>query len=388
MILEQSLASRGEHDVSYNRHWQNIYDREDQSPAPDGNCLTVYQGLACKAYQHAHETCPNATIQLLSLHQIWDQVTVAQVNFMLERNKFRGLLLNFLSPGNHSDHPFTGEALVRPRRHFIIRKRTSPIHRLVSLHVCSDLDQKEMIFRNWGCILSPHSEPSLLHKWTISAEANANFTVTYAWIDPFGAIATASEVRIDTPADPEREDLTLFHKPTLDQPLSAGVWRLVLLHANEVAAEYKFMIAPSLFRDRTHVAERMVRSGRKIASSSIRDTKLNLSHIQEAILDSNRIADDRRRSKGIHIQNSEPIGSDRQRKEWMDTLVSHFWSLEDVCFNAFTKDQSVNEDHEIVRDESDMPVIRKNVCLKGRMKSCLKTDWSSFSNDPKSEISF
>lgn len=385
MILEQPLA-RGEHDVSYNRYWQSIYDRDDRSPAPDGS-LTVYQGLASKAVHHVREKCQNRSISSLS-HLIWDEVAVAQVNLLMERNRLRGLLINFLSLPNQLDHQVTGEALVRPRRHFIIRKRTYPINRLVGMQVCSEMDQKEMIFRNWGCILSPLSEPSLMHKWRISAEKNSNFTVTFAWVDPSGVTAAASEVRIDTPADPEREDLMLYHKPAINQPLPAGVWRLLLLYADVIAAESKFLIAPILLPDGRQHAPRMRRSGRKAANPSQSDTKLNLSHIQKAILDSNYLEEARRRSKGSHLQSAEPIGSDAPKIEWMDSLLSHFWSLEDVCYNALMGDLSASEKHGIPRQANDTQVMRKDVCRNGRMKSCLKTDWSSFSPDPKSEISF
>ena len=54
-------------------------------------------------------------------------------------------------------------------------------------------DQKEQLFRNYGQILGPFSEPILLHKW---GEGEA-FAATFVWVDPINTVAGSFEVKVD-----------------------------------------------------------------------------------------------------------------------------------------------------------------------------------------------
>lgn len=55
-------------------------------------------------------------------------------------------------------------------------------------------DQKEQLFRNYGQMLSPFSEPCLFHKW----DEGEAFAATFVWVDPANIVAGSFEVKVDT----------------------------------------------------------------------------------------------------------------------------------------------------------------------------------------------
>lgn len=390
MILEEPLASRGHHDPTFGRYWQSAFHHLDKSPITSAGSLTAFRVLAHRALDEMTALCPDLTASNKSLTSSPDLITVLQVTIFMEQNQFKGLLVNFQpdAAGYSNQHNGTSiEAFVSPVKHFTTRKRSPPMHRLVALHVCSDWDQKEKLFRNWGCILSPESEITLMHRWIISAGKNLNFSVTFAWTDPSGSLVAATEAAIDTPLDPEHEELVLFFKPKLPHPLRPGVWRLLMLHADRVAAESEFLIVPILLpanaREKTSITGSLSSSsGRRAGVGddfnyyNITDPKLNLPHIQTVIREHNM------HHNKHHTHKSLEEGEDAWT--WTDSLFANFWSFEGACVH------SAAHDHHLSRTDShsDRHVLLPDTGCKAEVfAKCDGTYWSSFSPDPKSEIS-
>lgn len=59
--------------------------------------------------------------------------------------------------------------------------------------VGSDYDLKEQVFRNFGRIMGPFSDPGLIHKWGPGSQ----FSATFVWVDPTNTVAGSYEVKIE-----------------------------------------------------------------------------------------------------------------------------------------------------------------------------------------------
>lgn len=60
--------------------------------------------------------------------------------------------------------------------------------------VSSDFDQKEQMSRDFIRIISPHTEPVLIHQW---APGDKSFLVTFLWLNPHGKLANVTSMNID-----------------------------------------------------------------------------------------------------------------------------------------------------------------------------------------------
>lgn len=111
--------------------------------------------------------------------------------------------------------------------------------RLEYLVVSSDFDQKEQIFRNFGQMLGPYSEPTLVYRFSSSPYSSAiTYNVSCLWIDPTGRLAEVSHVVID-------ENYVIAQvKPNLKQPVLPGLWTVKMVHKVDVFAKVQFLIMP------------------------------------------------------------------------------------------------------------------------------------------------
>lgn len=61
----------------------------------------------------------------------------------------------------------------------------------------SDFDQKEQMSRDFIRLISPFTEPVLIHQWTASEQGEQIFTVTFLWINPYGELGNVTSVTIE-----------------------------------------------------------------------------------------------------------------------------------------------------------------------------------------------
>lgn len=94
LILEEPLASRGDHDPTFARYWQSAFHHQDESPIPDAGSLTAYQVLARRALSMMRALCPDLAASFKNLTGSPDLMTVLQVTIFMDHNQFKGLLVN------------------------------------------------------------------------------------------------------------------------------------------------------------------------------------------------------------------------------------------------------------------------------------------------------
>jgi protein xylosyltransferase len=208
------------------------------------------------------------------------------------------------------------------------------------------------MFRNFGCILSPFTEVSAMHKWTAGP---TNFSATFVWIDPASVVAGSYEVKIET-GDVDTSSLILHHKPSFRRPLRPGAWRLLLMYSWEIVAETRFLVTPLLFNNGKEVGAEQ--------ASFLHDgpAPRYVDHNFTAIENFLGLRQKQASQMRLASTNSRRFGKDL--RQWMENLVSEFWTIQEICFLR----------------EHDKP------CPSAQIEACSDSPWSSYFPDPKSEI--
>ena len=104
----------------------------------------------------------------------------------------------------------------------------------------TDWDPKERIFRNFGSVIGPLSEPLAVQKWA----RGPNLTATIVWIDPALVVAASYDITVDVDAEYTQ------YKPPLQRPLRPGTWTVRVLKQWERVAEVHFLVMPLTFKDK------------------------------------------------------------------------------------------------------------------------------------------
>lgn len=63
--------------------------------------------------------------------------------------------------------------------------------------VSSDFDQKEQMSRDFIRLISPYTEPVLIHQWASGEPGEQIFTVTFLWLNPYGELGNVTSVTIE-----------------------------------------------------------------------------------------------------------------------------------------------------------------------------------------------
>ncbi len=213
------------------------------------------------------------------------------------------------------------------------------------------------MFRNFGCILGPFSKPVALHKWIPSSES---FSTTFVWIDSMNTVAGSYDVKIESNETIDHSSNIMIQKPLFNDPLRPGVWKLLIFHNWVVIAETQFLISPLLFYNQTKVNKEYVKllhNGPKQQYSSH-----NYSSIETFLGFQNKSFEIQ-----IALKNSRKFG--KELLNWVNFVNSEFWYIHEMCYISQTTSLSINLN-------CDFPII-----------ACHLTDWSSYSPDPKSNIS-
>ena len=208
----------------------------------------------------------------------------------------------------------------------------------------TNFDPKEEIFRNYGGLLGPYSDPILSHSWG----AGQAFTATFVWIDPAGYVAASYDIPI------KGEEQINTHEPTFEKPLRPGMWRIRLLYLWEPVAELQFLITPLLYYGGRRISRddaKRVHSGPEKQVYVDRDFK----DIQEALQ-----LEEWKLKKKTADDNAQNSGADLE--QWVQDLVKERWHISDTCIDGGSY----------------------SACP--RLPSCQQSQWSTMSPDPKSEL--
>ncbi|XP_054711088.1 xylosyltransferase oxt-like [Uloborus diversus] len=328
--------------INLDSYWQNDYHFKDNSPPVEDSKVSMYESfsrLGLKQLQTAHRACK---VKFLS---------TLEANLYNVNDVFKGLLIMYEAQALGVDKPVILETQVRPIQHYIVHKSVGPTGRLKFLQVGSEYDLKEQLFRNIGRILGPFSEPGLIHKWGPGQQ----FSATFVWVDPTNTVAGSYEVKIDA------GNQVLYHKPTFRQPLLPGTWTLKLLYSWELVAETLFLVIPLSVYSAHPISSEQVKflhngPGQPYVDHDFTNVEAVLGFTNKSTLLRQALANSRRYGKDL--------------REWTDSLVGNFWSVQDTCF--------VNQPQHPTGG---------TLCLDLELDPCHLTSWSSLSADPKSTIS-
>ena len=155
------------------------------------------------------------------------------------------------------------------------------------------------------------------------------------WEDPVGEVVSRHKQKL------EPSWTITNHKPKLEKPLRAGVWKVMLLHPGGSAfMQVQFLVTPVKFDKKTPLANPSSANGK-------------LAQVQPA--------------NGVDLQRFElwkekVLSNGEKLDNWVDRLVSEFWRVEGMCGVA----AAVRQCRSLI--------------------NCENTHWSTLSPDPKSEL--
>ncbi|XP_013172151.1 PREDICTED: xylosyltransferase oxt [Papilio xuthus] len=348
-VINQEVITRVEQLIGLTDHyhinnlegyWQNIYDIEDL-PASTDDTLLSHAGsiLRQNAKILLQEDC---TIELGEVHEInlYKYADVYKGNLIL----YKALIEN--------EHEVFIETWYKPKHYLEINSKSQYSDIVKIFKVSSDYDQKEMTFRNFGSILGPLSEPSLVYQFSLIEKLTENLTVIL--LDPAGIIAEVNTIY------KEENNLTNFIKFNVKTPLLPGVWKVTLLEQNYVPiAMTKFLVTPLEYfsgKEMSHQETSLIHSGSSNSYknySQIKDIDLLPSKKDSLLL------------QDLAFSNIKRIGHDL--REWIDSLNVVFYDILGSCLSG-----------DNFKD--------KLICGKNTFRDCVSTDWSSLSPDPKGTI--
>ncbi|KAL3876733.1 hypothetical protein ACJMK2_034534 [Sinanodonta woodiana] len=322
--------------ISFKHFWQNEYHHLDKSTTGNDVTRTFYDSCirrAVRLFQNRSSRCA------LKVHKI------LEVNLLYNSDHFSGIVVQFNASLAEWQNSGTIEIWMQPKHYYKILNPEGHIGRLQNLEVGTDVDPKELIFRNYARLMGPYSEVQLRHVWG----KGPDFSVTVAWIDPTGVIAAIQDVSIPT------QTHIGYSKPQLKTPLRPGVWTTKLLYKLEVVAETQFLVLPlavlhgqPLRPSQAH----MIHNGPNglYASRDFKEfqDKLNVS------------VSENQNQKAKAVINGMKTGE--SLSDWIDELSAKFWDVQESCSK-----QDIEE---------TCPLL--NVCTMSH--------WSSMYPDPKSEM--
>jgi len=218
------------------------------------------------------------------------------------------------------------ETLVKPLSRTVFAASAT---RLVTvLQVGSNYDPKEQILRNRIGVLSQLSKPVAFFKWN----TNQNTSIQLVWFDPSHRVRAVHTVNITDTAKAGSQDLNL------NVPLAAGIWTVIAFYEERKLLSSEFLIVP------------LPDDHQDYPSGEHPSQKKWEQHLE---------------TDGGNVRNkwlSELMKSNAQT--YLDHVTRDFYSVEDVCFVGT-----------ISPCQPSSPGL-----------SCLLTEWSSFSPDPKSQM--
>lgn len=350
-VINQEIITRVEKFIGFNDHylisnleayWQSIYNIDDLTSSSDDLLMThagsIIRHNAKILSQEGCMVVPNEVIEI----SLYNYADIYKGNLILHKG--------VLSNGDE----ILIETWYKPKKYLELNFESKYVDNIKMFKVSSDYDQKEITFRNFGNILGPLSEPSLLYQF--SPEVDKKFeNLTLIWLDPAGIVADVNNLHVD------ENNLTSFLKPNIKVPLLPGIWKVGLFAQSELIALTNFLIIPLEFfsgKEITHNEANIIHSGSQSAYKDFSSIKLPhfLPDEEETLL-----------FQKISFANVKRINQDL--REWIDNLTSGFYSILGSCI-----------------DSSSHSFKEKYVCGDHKFEQCSSTGWSSLSPDPKGTI--
>ncbi|XP_029456472.1 xylosyltransferase 2 [Rhinatrema bivittatum] len=319
-------------------YWENVYDHVDGVNGLTDVTMTIYTSFSRLALRKVASLGPKAEKDCR-----FDAASfLTSVHLYFYDDRFQGYLVMQDVPKMVTGQMETLEIWMMPQRALKLSGHVGQSSRLQSLEVGTAWDPKERIFRNFGGLLGPFDEPLAMQKWA----RGPNLTVTVVWIDPTYVIATSYDISVDSEAEFTQ------YKPPLNRPLRPGAWTVRVLQFWEPLGETQFLVVPLNFHKKKPL--------RKGDSSWLHAGPPRNEYMEQSFQGLEGILNlpQRDEVERAALRNMRLLG--QALEDWTDSSVSSFWSVSDVC------------------------ITTPSAC--SLLPICSKTNWSSLSPDPKSEL--
>ncbi|CAF95645.1 unnamed protein product, partial [Tetraodon nigroviridis] len=318
-------------------YWESVFEQLDGVGSLTDAALTAYMSFF--------------RLGLKNLATLQDQVDPCRfepvgfplsVHLYFYDDRFQGYLVRQEVQAVGSKVKETLEMWAVPQATFILEPNLKEFERLKNLEIGTDWDPKERIFRNFGSVMGPMSEPLAVQKWA----RGPNLTATIVWIDPALVVAASYDITVDVDAEYTQ------YKPPLQRPLRPGTWTVKVLKQWERVAEVRFLVTPLTFKDKEPL--------RKVEDSWLHAGPPGDLYLEQSM---------QQLSYVLQLPPREPAAQEARRKaqlvgqplqDWVDSTVGMFWVTGNMC----------------ATQTSACPVLGL----------CSQTSWSSLSPDPKSEL--
>ncbi|XP_014257441.1 xylosyltransferase oxt [Cimex lectularius] len=313
------------------KYWQSIYNSKDISPSPDDTLISLGHSLTRSSIRAVQKNCSLSMVKLLEIISYY------------ESNTYKGSLIFFEAKSRLNSKSLKIESWIQHVEHFVILNNSAPSSRIKNVFVSSDFDQKEQTSRNNLRTIGPFTEPTAI------VELNPGetlFNITILWIDPMANIAAIQDFIMEDSVNVN------FVKPLLKSPLLPGVWTVKLVWKSNIFAQTYFLVVPLEIVSGSPINLQQTQflhggPGERYVKQNNDWAKIVGSQGE------NRSALERRA-----FSNSKRVGKDLNI--WIDSLTNRFYQIVETCTT------SVSE-----------------MC---GLENCKKTNWSSLSPDPKSNM--
>nr|SVE71518.1 EOG090X01AN [Daphnia similis]SVE72151.1 EOG090X01AN [Daphnia similis] len=323
--LEEQLTNTSLSYPGLDCYWESAYHRADLTPKPNQALLTVALSLA----KHA--------ISLLLQNSVAEcpglrPSRVVAITSYFRHDHYLGDLIHF--EVDEKDVEF--EALVKPLTKTTHLTKSPRI--LSTLQVGSDFDPKEQVFRNRLGVLSSRSKPIATFKWTGRINTTAASQLAHlVWFDPDDNVWAVHNVNMTDATKMGNQNLEIDH------PLKPGVWLVAVIYNGKTIATTEFLIVPQKAGDQSTQFDAGISESQKEWGKFLPvDAKSAIYRREKALLMKKDIS------------------------KFLDKMTAEYYAIQDICYK-------------------DKPPHCATIRFHD-WQSCLSTDWSSFSQDPKSEL--
>ncbi|XP_077980057.1 xylosyltransferase 1-like [Glandiceps talaboti] len=331
----------------FDSYWQNLYHVDEGRSDVSDVFWTYYQALIRLATESFRASIESVGYREGCIYAF--NMAPIEVDMYFRADDFQGLLITYEGMSRTGQKDWFETWLV-PQKQFQVVNPIGPAGRVLSLEVSNDYDLKERVFRNFGGLMGPYDEPRVLLRM-IQGEL---FPVTLMWLDPVDQVVEVHDVNLEADAE------IVYYKTEFYKPLRPGKWVLKMIYNQQVVAQTNFLILPLAVNNMQPMTESETRTKHNGPPGNVY-TPNEKSHlgIDELSRDAKSAALD------LAEANSHKTGF--ELTEWIDSLVSKFWRVFDLC---------VTKPVRSIDQTASCSVV----------KQCYNTDWSTRSPDPKSEL--
>ncbi|XP_046464696.1 xylosyltransferase oxt-like [Daphnia pulex] len=321
--LEEQLTNSSLSYPGLDSYWESAYHMADLTPKTNHALLAVSLSLAKHAISLLLQ---NSVVECPGLRPS----RIIAITSYFRHDHYLGDLIHFEVDEKNVEF----ETLVKPltkTTHFMDSPRI-----LSTLQVGSDYDPKEQVLRNRLGVLSSSSKPAAIFKWTGHINSTTSSQMAHlVWFDPDDHVRAVHHVNVTDASKMSNQMLEI------DTPLKPGVWLVAVIYDGKKIATTEFLIVPQTSDDSLQFDGKINEFQKTWGKYLPVDAKSAT-----------------RREKALLMK--------KDISSYLDKTTAEYYAIQDICYTGHPPECATIQYHD--------------------WQSCTSTDWSSFSQDPKSVL--